>query len=299
MVNGARVLLDTLLPPLCALCGLRAGPGIGLCDGCLGDLRPNRASCLRCALPLARGARLCPGCQRAPPPFTRTVAPWIYEPLLAHLVSRWKHRGQRQLTPLLGRLWLDHAGMDQVEDVCRRLEALRTEGGEPVFDLVADHTAEPGWTREDAAVSVRFSPEALFTDRLVDGDLEHDFVQVRMRHTDISGSHRLDGVIIVNGPDIRPLELPQPATIYQVAPTLLYLLGLPQDARMLALAPARGGVLAEAINENRLRRQPLSMVEAYPGTDRSTLLRSPDRPHAPDPAFAREMEKLRALGYIQ
>jgi predicted AlkP superfamily phosphohydrolase/phosphomutase len=197
------------------------------------------------------------------------------------------------------RIWLDRSGVEGVGDVSRRLEALRTEDGEPVFDLVADHTTEPGWNRDAAAISVRFSPEALFTDRVADGDATLDFVQVRMRHTDISGSHRLDGVIIVNGPDIRPLELPEPATIYQVAPTLLYLLGLPQDGRMLALAPERGGVLAEGITEERLRRQPLCMVESYPGTDRSAELRTSGRPHLPDPAFAREMEKLRALGYIQ
>jgi len=209
------------------------------------------------------------------------------------------------------RIWLDLEGVepagavplekaaDTTADICRRLETLLTDEGEPLFGMVVNHTADAGWLPGDPAATVRFSPEALFTDRVRDGEREHDFVQVRMRHTDISGAHRLEGVIIINGPDIRPLALAEPATIYQVAPTLLYLLGLPQDGRMLAMAPARGGVLAEAVDTDRLERQPLRMVAEYPDTDRTTLLRTPDRPHAPDPVFAREMEKLRSLGYIQ
>jgi hypothetical protein len=120
-----------------------------------------------------------------------------------------------------------------------------------------------------------------------------------MRHTDISGAHRLEGVVIIHGPGIRSATLTQPATIYQVAPTLLYLLGLPQDGRMMALAPARGGVLEEAITPNRLELQPIRMIPEYPGTDRTALLRSTSNRYVPDPNREREMEKLRSLGYIQ
>jgi predicted AlkP superfamily phosphohydrolase/phosphomutase len=209
------------------------------------------------------------------------------------------------------RIWLELAGVelagiiradearDKTEEVCRRLESLRTDDKQPLFESVVNHTLEQGWVPGEPAATVRFSPEALFTEKVWEGDQGYNFVQVRMRHSDISGAHRLEGVVILNGPDIRPAALDDPATIYQIAPTLLYLLGLPQDGRMVALAPLRGGVLEEAITPDRLGRQPIRMIPEYPGTDRSALLRSISNPSAPDPSREREMEKLRSLGYIQ
>ena len=188
---------------------------------------------------------------------------------------------------------------DRAEALCRRLEALRTDDNQPVFRMVKNHTTDSGWSPGTPAATVRFSPDALFTEKVWEGKRSFDFVQVRMRHTDISGAHRLEGVVIIHGPDIRSATLTQPATIYQVAPTLLYLLGLPQDGRMMALAPARGGVLEEAITPNRLELQPIRMIPEYPGTDRTALLRSTSNRYVPDPNREREMEKLRSLGYIQ
>ncbi len=197
------------------------------------------------------------------------------------------------------RVWLDQAGLEQAEEICHRLRTLHTDENQPLFEMVVNHTTDPGWQSGDPAATVRFSPEALFTDKAWEGQEGYDFVQVRMRHSDISGAHRLEGVVILHGQDIQPATLTEPATLYQVAPTLLYLLGLPQDGRMMALAPAQGGVLEEAVTPERLQRQPIRMIPEYSGTDRTTLLRTVSRQYAPDPNREREMEKLRNLGYIQ
>ncbi len=209
------------------------------------------------------------------------------------------------------RIWLDQAGVEmagtirtddarnKATEVCRRLESLHTDENQPVFESVLNHALEQSWVPGEPAATVRFSPEALFTEKVWEGQQSFDFIQVRMRHSDISGAHRLEGVMILHGPDIRADALAEPATIYQVAPTLLYLLGLPQDSRMMALAPDHGGVLEGAVTPQRLQRQPISMIPEYPGTDRSALLRSITNPSAPDPSREREMEKLRSLGYIQ
>jgi len=135
-----------------------------------------------------------------------------------------------------------------------------------------------------------------------DGGRWLDFSPVRMRHSDVSGAHHPEGVILLQGPGVRPGRLQAPASQYQVAPTLLYLLGLPQDRRMLRHAPVAGGILEEALDPGLLSRFPPRMIAEYPGTDRTDLLRSReganDSPES-DPARQESLEKLRSLGYIR
>jgi predicted AlkP superfamily phosphohydrolase/phosphomutase len=201
------------------------------------------------------------------------------------------------------RIWLDGvppgAAAGEAAAIRERLEALRTDDGREVFAAVTDHTSDPGWDAERPALTVRFSSAALVTARVRDGDRELDFSPVRLRHADVSGAHRREGILLLQGPGIRPGPLAEPATLYRIAPTLLYLLGLPQDQRMLRLAPERGGVLKEVIDPALLERFPVAMIPEYPGTDREGLLRSRDRDEQADPAREDAMERLRSLGYIR
>ena len=114
MVNS---LLDVLLPQECVLCALPAWRSLPLCCTCMGLLRQNRHHCNRCALPLPPGVPLCGACLAAPPPFARTVAPWLYEDFLAYIIGRWEYAGERRLTPLLADLWLEAARMDPCIDL--------------------------------------------------------------------------------------------------------------------------------------------------------------------------------------
>jgi ComF family protein len=99
--------LDALFPAACLYCGLRCPGALPLCAPCRRELIPNEPACRRCALPLATpGAGLCGGCLQRPPPFSRTLAPWVYDAQLALLVGEWKFRRQQRLTPLLADLWL-------------------------------------------------------------------------------------------------------------------------------------------------------------------------------------------------
>ncbi len=198
------------------------------------------------------------------------------------------------------RIWLNLAAVDETVGIAKRLRTLTTDSGAPLFASVVDHTADAGWGPADPALTLRFSPDALIASKVIDGGREHDFAPVRLRHTDVSGAHRLEGILILHGPAIRPGPLSEPATIYNAAPTLLYLLGLPQDRRMLSAAPAGGGVLVEAIKPEVIVSHPILMIPEYPGTDRAFLLRSAKDPSAvPDPAAEAAVEKLRSLGYIR
>ena len=107
-----------------------------------------------------------------------------------------------------------------------------------------------------------------------------------------------EGIVLLHGPGVRPGPLPHPANIYQVAPTVLYLLGLPQDERMLRYAPEQGGVIQSALAPEFLRRRPIRMVAEYRGTDRSDRMREATT-HAIDPTGDEALERLRSLGYIR
>jgi len=107
----ASRLLEGLFPETCCLCRLPAADRRPLCRPCHADLRANDSCCVRCAIPLppaagAESPRCCGACLRAPPPFRRVVAPWLYSEELAYLIHRWKYEGERRLTALLADLWL-------------------------------------------------------------------------------------------------------------------------------------------------------------------------------------------------
>jgi len=211
------------------------------------------------------------------------------------------------------RIWLNLAGIEpdgtvpldradaRAQSIRERLLGLVTDTGDPVFTTLTVHTAEPRWRPGDPALTVRFSRAALLAASVQDEGRTLDFSPVRMRLTDVSGSHRPDGILILNGPGIRPGALGKPSNIYQVAPTLLYLLGLPQDGRMLRRAPRDGGVMVAALDPGLLARHPVTMIPEYPGTNRGHLLRAGQGPVPDeiDPARDEAMERLRALGYIR
>lgn len=101
--------IDSILssvPGRCLLCG---GPSreLDLCRGCQADLpRPVRA-CPACAQPLATDGT-CGHCQRQPPPFALTRAPWLYAPPLDRLILQLKTPAAPAPARTLGRLLARH-----------------------------------------------------------------------------------------------------------------------------------------------------------------------------------------------
>lgn len=211
------------------------------------------------------------------------------------------------------RVWLNLAGVEPdgivspgdaaavAGEIAGRLRALRTDDDEPVFALVDVTADDDGWQPGDAALRVRFSAAALLAESVDDGGTRIEFAPVRLRHEDVSGAHRRDGIVVVAGPAVRPGALPEPVSLYRVAPTVLYLLGLPQDRRMLRWAPADGGVLAAAVADETLADRPVTMVAGYPGTDRDDARRelAGRRDDREDPRAEEQLERLRSLGYVR
>ncbi len=105
---------------------------------------------------------------------------------------------------------------------------------------------------------------------------------------ELTGTHDRRGVIIAAGPDLRSLGFVEGATILDVAPTSLAVLGLPVTGTM------DGRVLSELLEPEHLERHPTQIVEGYG----AALGRSVETESGSSMDESIK-EQLRSLGYIQ
>jgi len=102
----------------------------------------------------------------------------------------------------------------------------------------------------------------------------------------LSGTHRMEGVLIAAGPALRRGAKTEAATLADLAPTILYALGLPRPTTM------DGRVLAELFDAAYVAAHPVAATEeALPEVRLSHAGLSP---HEQDEIARR----LRALGYM-
>lgn len=147
-------------------------------------------------------------------------------------------------------------------------------------------------TREEAfpGPAMEKAPDLLLT--LSD----HSFVSIVnevpivFRRPTIGGTHRPEGVFIANGPVFRSGEVCDQYSILDVAPTLLYSLGLPVPKEF------EGQVTKEAIRPDHLKVQPIIMGK---GGDAGTTLAPSEHSESPytDEEEKEILAQLRALGY--
>ena len=93
------------------------------------------------------------------------------------------------------------------------------------------------------------------------------------------------GLFIVSGPPIKKGVRIEHASLYDIAPTLLYLSGLPLSKEM------EGTILTDCIDEPFLRSHPVQAISTYGPPVRAS---EPDAPESDEEIN----ERLRALGYI-
>jgi len=102
-----------------------------------------------------------------------------------------------------------------------------------------------------------------------------------------SGTHRPQGIFIAWGPNIKSGAGVTHATIYDIAPTILYLQGHPIPRDM------DGKVLTDIFTDGHLAHHPVKQTE-------STGMTAPEAPGSLDPKEALKVEeRLRGLGYIE
>lgn len=92
-------------PPTCLVCGAPGKDVLDLCTGCRFELPRNNPACGCCGIPLyGDQALICGQCQQHPPPFKRTLTPFLYEPPMDCLIKLLKFQGQLAAATLLGNL---------------------------------------------------------------------------------------------------------------------------------------------------------------------------------------------------
>lgn len=119
---------------------------------------------------------------------------------------------------------------------------------------------------------------------------EHGFAtnSVITRSKSVSGTHKLNGILIMKGNGIKKSATLKEASIMDVAPTILYLLGLPIPTDM------DGRVLEEALTSSYLRSNPIKYAKeaedsaGFPSEKRDEVYKDEEKIKS----------KLRALGYL-
>ncbi len=115
LAHLARLVLDELYPPGCAVCNAPLAQGQGLCAQCFSQMQPiTRPYCPILGMPF--GAEIGPDAVSAealadPPPFARARAAVVYGPVASALVGRLKYGDRPELAAFCAQL-MAGAGTD-------------------------------------------------------------------------------------------------------------------------------------------------------------------------------------------
>jgi ComF family protein len=90
-------------PQYCYLCNKTVHFKEVLCRDCHHKLPWNKIACRQCALPLEQGS-ICGICATDPPAFSRSIAPFRYEPPVSDFIVRLKFQQQLRYSHVLGQL---------------------------------------------------------------------------------------------------------------------------------------------------------------------------------------------------
>ena len=98
--------LRHLFSGICVLCRRRSKRDIDLCRECELAFETNQRACPLCAEPSPANAEdgICGACIASPPPWTLTVAPFVYSPPLSHVVEGLKFGNGLLQARILGNL---------------------------------------------------------------------------------------------------------------------------------------------------------------------------------------------------
>ncbi len=105
--NWLGIIQDFCYPPTCIFCDNTGFDGQDICFSCFKDLPVNRYCCYRCGRSYDFGSelpRICGTCQKQPPTFDETIAPFLYQGTIRYLIYTLKYQNQLKQVRLLAYL---------------------------------------------------------------------------------------------------------------------------------------------------------------------------------------------------
>jgi len=178
---------------------------------------------------------------------------------------------------------------DETDSIVEILNSVTVVGtGKRLFEV---EKLFPGFIR----MAVDDSNKNLLGERidLVESQIEFSEIADRTKSMRISGSHAIDGIIVMKGPHIRRNQRIESATIFDVTPTILYLLGLPVGEDM------DGKVISEAISETYLEANPTAYIPTYDDRRVEKEYIGDITQYKEEELNQKLKEDLRAVGYIR
>ena len=183
--------------------------------------------------------------------------------------------------------------------VVERLRSLRVGKVDlPVFESVSVETrpspAPPPPGGEPEQIRVIVAKERALLDE-IEGDLHTlpvgpggvgEPLATYVVKTPSSGVHARNGIIILSGPMIQPGQRIEGASVFDVTPTVLTLLGIPPGKDM------RGKALTQVLTPDFAAKIPRTRVDTYEDGSRRAAVRL-------EPLLREDQKRLRSLGYLR
>lgn len=145
IANYFGIIINTLFPPTCLICGFLTRTASNLCEACQKSLPILPHHCRHCAqfLPSAT-ILLCGKCQTAPPPFDKVYALGPYESGIKQLIRQLKFQQQLPAARALGELlavtiqteWYRHRPLpDLILPVPLHIDRLKERGFNQALEI--------------------------------------------------------------------------------------------------------------------------------------------------------------------
>ena len=176
---------------------------------------------------------------------------------------------------------------DELMDRAARIlkEAFSQKTGEKVFDV---ETFEKTIIVQKPTWEVK-RDEILQPDSFIDFGAcgLHKALDLYTRQNKLmSGVHAPEGMFVLHGPDIQSDIRLDPISFYDIAPTVLVLMGLPVARDM------KGRVIKEAMEDRFLEEQPIREIETYE-EEKNSVGEAPE-----EMDYEKIEERLKSLGYL-
>jgi len=106
MIASLKKIINFLLPQVCVKCQKQIGSN--LCENCKKTLPLIDYGCRICGQKLTTAELLCGACLNHSPPFTQTIAPYVYAEPLDQFIINLKFHGRLLYAKILGELLSEH-----------------------------------------------------------------------------------------------------------------------------------------------------------------------------------------------